>query len=105
MSGCLDVINRKYYIFYVDIALLRETHVMKQDINRIENSNYSVASFLSANYKSEGVIVILHTGLKFYTFDKCCDQEGIIAYLTGVFGIRKRAVVNVHAPNSHEPFL
>lgn len=78
---------------------------MKQDVNRIENSNYSVASFSSANNKSEEVIVILLTGLKFYTFDKCCDQEGIITYLTGVFGIRRLAVINVHAPNLHEPFL
>lgn len=76
---------------------------MKQDINRIENSNYSVASFSSDNDKSEGVVVILHKGLKFYTFDKGCDQEGIIAYLTEVFGIRKLAVINVHAPNTHEP--
>lgn len=71
---------------------------MKQDINRIENSNYSVASFSSANNKSEGVVVILHKGLKFNTSDEGCDQ--IIAYLTGVFGIN---VINVHAPNTHEP--
>ena len=98
ISNCLDVIGRKG----ADIAMLQETHVLEQDIHRIENTNYSVASYSSANNKSKGVIIIIRKGLKFNILEKGGDQEGRITYVKGTFGGQKIALVNVYAPNSYE---
>lgn len=73
VKKCLDILKKKN----VDAALLQETHILQQDIGKLENGDFKVVAHSSANNRTKGVVILFRSNLKVNVIKKGKDQEGL----------------------------
>ena len=91
--SCLSTLKRKT----VDVALLQETHILQQDICKLENGDFKVAAHSSANNRTKGVVILIRSNLKVNVIKQGKDPEGRIAYVKIAIN-NKIAFISVNAP-------
>ena len=95
--GCLDIFKEKA----VDVALLQETHLLYQDVCKLNNVDFKVAAFSAAKNRTKGVIILFRSNLKVSIIKKGQDQEGRIAYVKTIINCQKIAFISVYTPNTY----
>ena len=98
-NSCLEYLDRKR----IDIALLQETHIMIQDMSKLENDRYIVVSSSSAINKTKGVLILISKKLKFNMIVNGNDSDGRITYVKCNLGDKDILLLSVYAPNTYEP--
>lgn len=98
LTSCLDILNRKR----VDVALIQETHIMRQDINRLENTCFKVVAYSSAENKTKGVAILVRKNLKYHFLGWGNDSEWRTAFANMVISGVKIAFIATYAPNIFE---
>lgn len=101
-AACLDLLARNQ----INLAMLKETHLLKKDVSRLENHFYKVCASSSALNKTKGVIILTSKTLQITIIGKGCDKDGRVAYIKCIYNGRKVACVDIYAPNTYEdPFF
>lgn len=54
-AAFLDLLERNK----IDVAMIQESHTLKNDIYKLENHMYKVSAFSSAPNKTKGVIILV----------------------------------------------
>lgn len=98
LTSCLDILSRKR----VDVALIQETHIMRHDINRLENTCFKVAAYSCAENKTKGVAILVRKKLKYHFLGKGNDLEGRTVFVNMVISGVKIAFIATYAPNIFE---
>ena len=96
--ACLDLLARNK----IDLAMIQETHLLKDDVSRLENNLYKVCASASAPNKTKGVIILIRKTLQINIIGKGCDEDGRVAFIKCTYNDRKVAFINVYAPNTYE---
>ena len=96
--ACLDLLVRNN----IDVAMFQETHLQRDDVNRLENHLYKVCASSSALNKTKGVIILIRKALQISIIGKGGDEDGRVAFLKCIYNERKVAFISIYAPNSYE---
>ncbi len=97
-AACLDLLARNN----IDLAMFQETHLQRDDVNRLENHQFKVCASSSALNKTKGVIILICKALRITVIDKGDDKDGRVAYVKCIYNERKLAFINIYAPNSYD---
>ncbi len=84
----------------VDIALIQEAHLRKDDIHGCNNKYYEVVPFAATDNKTKGVLIIVRRNLNIPILDRNGDNAGRISCMKTMVGNRKIACLSVYAPCS-----
>lgn len=96
---CLELLKRRK----IDLALIQETHLKKEDVHRCNNKFYKVISASSATDKTKGVMILLRRNLRMDIIEHDNDTDGRIAHVKALVGNRKVAFLSVYAPSTYDP--
>lgn len=98
-TGFLELLRQRK----VDIALIQESHLRKNDVHRCNNKFYEVVSFAATDNKTKGVLIIVKRKLNISILDKKGDDDGRITCIKTLIDNRKVAFLSVYAPCSPDP--
>lgn len=98
-NSCLQYLDKKK----IDIALLQETHIISQDINKLENNKYQIISSSSAANKTKGVLILISKKINLNIIEKGNDLTGRIAFAKILLYGKKILLLSAYAPNSYDP--
>ena len=96
--GCLDILREKA----VDIALLQETHLICQDVCKLNCTDFKTVAFSAAKNRTKGVIILFRSNLKISIIKKGSDQLGRIAYVKTILNGERIAFISAYAPNTYD---
>lgn len=96
-SKILDFLRRKK----VDIALLQETHLKPDDVNRFQNRNPMVAA--ADGTRTKGTLILMRRGINLTVEKTGSDNEGRMAFCCTSIQGKKVAFVSLYAPTTFEP--
>lgn len=82
--------------------MLQETHLVKDDVNKLENDHYRVFAFSCALSKTKGVITFAHNTLPISIIGEGRDEEGRVAFVKCKCYGRKLVFVNIYALNNYD---
>ncbi len=79
--------------------MVSETHLLKEDVHRVQNKDYHVLASSSYSNRSRGVLIISPRKLDVTILGSGGDSEGRITFLKTITSNIKIAFVSIYAPN------
>lgn len=86
----LDLLSRSN----IGLTLLQETHLLRNDIRKLENHLYKVCA--SAVNKTKELIILIHKALQITIIGEGCDKEGVVAFFNFIYNEKKVAFINIY---------
>lgn len=84
-----------------DIALLQETHLSPQELNKLKQKWVSQVFSSGYNSKSRGVAVLIHKNISFQIEKTVTDPEGRFILLKAHLFNKPIIIINIYAPNEN----
>lgn len=82
-----------------DIVYFQETHLLKQDQNRIKRAGFTKIYHSSFNCKARGVAILSHRSIQFKELNTIQDKDGRYVIVQGTLGNTPVILANIYAPN------
>lgn len=83
----------------VDIALRRETHLLKAGAGRLANKFFNTLAFSSADTKTKGVTIVVGYSVLIRVLTYWADNSGLIVISNIEYYAKKIALVAEYAPD------
>ena len=83
----------------IDFAFIQESHLLKQDANRLANKHYRVLAFSAATSRTKGVAILARRRIRLDFLGDWSDNDGRIVIAKIRLEGKMLALVSVYAPN------
>lgn len=101
-TRCLEFLHRRKF----SIALIQETHLTENNVQRFQNKHYKVVAHSCASSKTKGVLILVQRKLQCLVVENGKDDEGRFVYVLLAINYAKILLACIYAPNTFdEDFL
>ena len=85
-----------------DLAFISESHLLKEDVDKLKNTQYQVLSSSSAQDRTKGVMILARRNLGASILGKGGDSDGRITYVKTEIENHKIAFMAIYALNEYD---
>uniref|UniRef100_A0A3B3SCE4 exodeoxyribonuclease III n=1 Tax=Paramormyrops kingsleyae TaxID=1676925 RepID=A0A3B3SCE4_9TELE len=86
----------------ISIALIQETHLTENNVQRFQNKHYKLIAHSCASSKSRGVLILAQRKLPYTVVESGKDNNGRFVYVLLVINYVKILIANIYAPNTFD---